>query len=72
MAVKDGLVEKLMNEDEAFRKAFNTHREFQKRVEAMEKKPHLSNDEILEKKRLKKLKLALKDEMETIISMHGV
>ncbi len=72
MAVNEGLVEKLMNEDEAFRKAFNTHREFQKRVEEMEKKHHLSNEEIIEKKRLKKLKLALKDEMETIISMHGV
>ncbi|MFQ5442291.1 MAG: DUF465 domain-containing protein [Thermodesulfobacteriota bacterium] len=72
MAVNEELVEKLLDEDEAFRKAFNTHREFQKRVEAMEKKPHLNSDEVLEKKRLKKLKLALKDEMETIISRHGV
>ena len=36
MAVNEELVEKLLNEDDAFRKAFNTHREFQKRVAEIE------------------------------------
>ncbi|GMR04901.1 MAG: hypothetical protein BMS9Abin23_0819 [Thermodesulfobacteriota bacterium] len=70
MANQDEIVEKLLNEDEAFKKAYTSHSEFQKKVNALEKKPHLSAAETLEKKRLKKLKLAFKDEMEKIISQH--
>ncbi len=66
----DGLTKRLLEEDESFKKRFDAHRDYEKQVETMEKKSHLSVEELMEKKRLKKLKLALKDEMEQIIADH--
>ncbi len=66
----DGLTKRLIEEDDSFKKRFDTHRDYEKQVNAMEKKSHLSVEELMEKKRLKKLKLALKDEMEQIIADH--
>ncbi|MBI5827865.1 MAG: DUF465 domain-containing protein [Deltaproteobacteria bacterium] len=62
------LMKKLLEEDEAFRKTYKAHRDYEKRVAKMENRPHLSEDEKIEKDRLKKLKLKLKDEMETMLS----
>ncbi|HLC18244.1 MAG TPA: DUF465 domain-containing protein [Thermodesulfobacteriota bacterium] len=70
MANQEELVEKLIKEDENFRRVYTTHKTYGKKIEEMEKKARLSADETLEKKRLKKLKLALKDEMEKILSEH--
>jgi hypothetical protein len=66
----NGLMERLIKEDESFRKRYDAHKDYEKQVDVMEKKPHLSVEEMMEKKRLKKLKLALKDEMEQIIANH--
>ncbi len=66
----NGLMERLIEEDESFKKRYDAHKDYQRKVDAMEKKPHLSVEEMMEKKRLKKLKLALKDEMEQIIANH--
>ncbi len=66
----DGLTKRLLEEDESFKKRYDAHRDYEKQVDAMEKKPHLNVEEVMEKKRLKKLKLALKDEMEQIIADH--
>jgi len=70
MANQEELVERLLREDEDFRKAYTVHREYERKVSAMEKKVHLTAEEDLEKKKLKKLKLALKDKMERIIAAH--
>jgi len=61
------LVERLIEENEAFKKAFLEHKEYKQRVWELEKKGILNDNEILEEKKLKKLKLALKDEMEQIL-----
>jgi uncharacterized protein len=58
------VVEKLIKEDEDFKKKFKTHKDFERKIERLEKKSHLTPEEAVEKNRLKKLKLALKDEME--------
>jgi len=58
------MVEKLIEEDEDFKKKFKTHKDFERKIERLEKKAHLTPEETIEKNRLKKLKLALKDEME--------
>lgn len=58
------MVEKLIKEDEDFKKKFKTHKDFERKIERLEKKSHLTPEETIEKNRLKKLKLALKDEME--------
>ncbi len=62
------LMKKLLEEDEAFRKTYKAHRDYEKRVARMENRPHLNEDEKIEKDRLKKLKLKLKDEMERMLS----
>ncbi len=58
------VVERLLVEDEEFKKVFEKHREYNRKIEKMEKKEFLSKDEQVEKKKLKKLKLNLKDELE--------
>lgn len=68
MENKDELLVKLLEEDEGFRKAYKTHRDYENKLEKLEKKPRLSSTETVEKNKIKKLKLALKDEMEKRIS----
>ncbi|MBI5454438.1 MAG: YdcH family protein [Deltaproteobacteria bacterium] len=68
MEIQDEVVKKLLDEDEAFRKAYKAHKDYENKLERMEKKPRLSAAETVEKNRLKKMKLALKDEMEQRIS----
>lgn len=71
MEDRNDLVQRLLNEDEEFKKAYKTHQDYESRLAKMERKPRLSADETIEKKRLKKLKLALKDEMERRISEYA-
>ncbi len=61
-------VDKLLAESEEFRDAYTEHHDYNKLVAKFEKKPILSAEEQAEKKRLKKLKLALKDKMEKLIA----
>ncbi|HBG47880.1 MAG TPA: hypothetical protein DDW94_12955 [Deltaproteobacteria bacterium] len=68
MEKRDEIVKKLLDEDEGFRKTFKTHQDYENKIAKMEKKPTLSPNEKMEKNRLKKLKLALKDEMEKRLS----
>lgn len=68
MEIQDEVVKKLLDEDEGFRKAYKAHKDYENKLERMEKKPRLSAAETVEKNRLKKMKLALKDEMEQRIS----
>jgi uncharacterized protein YdcH (DUF465 family) len=62
------LVKKLLEKDELFRNAYKTHKDYENRLEKLEKKPRLSSTETAEKNRMKNLKLALKDEMEKKLS----
>lgn len=64
----DNLVKKLLEKDELFRNAYKTHKDYENKLEKLEKKPRLSSTETAEKNRMKKLKLALKDEMEKKLS----
>lgn len=68
MEIQDEVVKKLLDDDADFKKAFKAHKDYENKLERMEKKPRLSAAETVEKNRLKKLKLALKDEMEQRIS----
>jgi uncharacterized protein YdcH (DUF465 family) len=61
------LVEKLVNENPRFRKLFEEHQLFENQLEQFEDRPHLTPDDELEQKKIKKLKLAGKEEMERIL-----
>lgn len=64
------LVKRLITEDPNFKQSYVAHREYEKRVSKLEKKPVLTSDEVFEKAKLKKAKLTLKDEMQKIIAKH--
>ena len=64
MASLDPVKEELIANDEAFRKLFEEHQEFEAKLEAIQAKALLSEEDEHEIKRIKLHKLSLKDQME--------
>lgn len=64
MKNQDEFVEKLMKEDVEFKRSYKAHSEYEDKIAQIEKKKHLTPVDEVERNRLKKLKLALKDGME--------
>jgi uncharacterized protein YdcH (DUF465 family) len=60
----------LMETNEAFRQLASQHSAFAKQLDALESLPHLTQEQVLEETRIKKLKLRLKDQMEAIMSQN--
>ncbi len=60
----------LMQSNEEFRKLAAQHSDYAKRLDALEALPHLTEQEQMEEVKLKKLKLRLKDQMESILTTH--
>lgn len=65
--IDEELIERLMKEDEEFRKAKQAHMQLERDLEAFEQKPFLTPQDEMEIKIIKKKKLALKDQMEKIL-----
>ncbi|MEE8185972.1 MAG: DUF465 domain-containing protein [Thermodesulfobacteriota bacterium] len=65
---KEEFLKRLLKEDEEFRKAYTTHREYGRQIQKLDKKIFLTPPEKVERKKLQKLKLNEKDKMETVIS----
>jgi uncharacterized protein YdcH (DUF465 family) len=59
--------ERLVAEDPNFRRLVNKHQEYEKRLEELRSSKFLTEEEKIEEVTIKKLKLALKDQMEDII-----
>ncbi len=57
--------EQLLASNEEFRKLADEHSNYSQRLDSLSSKKYLSEEEKIEEIRLKKLKLRLKDEMET-------
>lgn len=62
------IVEKLLEGDEEFKKLYFEHRKLDDIVKGLEEKDSISIDDELEIKKLKKMKLSLKDKMEIKIN----
>ena len=58
--------DELLTNHEEFRKLAQEHTQYSKRLDSLTQKRYLSDDEKLEEVRLKKLKLRLKDQTESI------
>jgi len=61
------IIEKLLEGDEEFKKIYSEHRELDEVVKNLEQKDSLTMGDQVEIKRLKKIKLSLKDRMEAKI-----
>jgi len=59
--------ERLLKEDGRFRHLVAEHQQFEARLKTLQSRRWLSDQEELEKIRLKKMKLSIKDEMESIL-----
>jgi uncharacterized protein YdcH (DUF465 family) len=60
----------LVQSNEEFRALAEKHAEYAKLIDAIEAKPHLTDQDEFEEHRLKKLKLHLKDQMHEIMKRH--
>ena len=60
---ENALKERLLRENQEFRKLFEEHQKYEKKLAEFQGKTHLTDLEWLEEKELKKRKLALKDRM---------
>jgi uncharacterized protein YdcH (DUF465 family) len=60
----------LMSTDERFRHLAEQHHTLDGQLMALESKLHLTDEEQLEEARLKKLKLRMKDEMQSMLHHH--
>ena len=67
---QDELKAHLMATSEEFRAVVSQHCQYHKELEALEAKPHLSDEEQAEEHRLKKVKLRLKDQMNEILGRY--
>lgn len=64
---EEEIIEKLLEDDEEFKKIYAEHRELDEVVRSLEEKENASDEDEVEIKRLKKIKLSLKDRMEAKI-----
>ena len=70
-AIKEEL-SKHIDDNDRLKSVFHEHQSYGKKIAKMEKKRVLSNDDDIEMKRLKKLKLKKKEELESILrDEHG-
>jgi uncharacterized protein YdcH (DUF465 family) len=63
--------DQLLASQEEVRKLAEEHTQYQQRLDSLNHKRYLSEDEKIEEVRLKKLKLRLKDKMESIAREFG-
>jgi uncharacterized protein YdcH (DUF465 family) len=70
MSNRDELKAELIQTDEQFRRLYEEHREYERRLAEINLKTLLSQDDEAEEKKIKLHKLALKDHMEEILRAH--
>ena len=68
--IQDELKAHLMATDEGFRRLAEQHSDLHSKLEVLEAKAHLTNEEQIEEHRLKKLKLRIKDQMSAIMARY--
>ena len=67
---QDELKAHLIATDEAFRRLAEEHATYERQIQEIEAKPHVTDQDEIEEHRLKKLKLRLKDQMTDIMARH--
>ena len=70
MPTRDELKEELIQTDPDFRRLYDEHQEYERRLHDLQHKSLLSQDDEAEEKRIKLHKLVLKDRMEVLLRTH--
>lgn len=70
MPINDPLKDELIQTDDEFRRLYEEHQEYERRLSTINQKTLLSQDDEVEEKKIKLHKLALKDRMEHILRNH--
>ncbi len=64
------LIQTWINRDPELQRCMQEHQEFERRLEEFNRRPYLTAEETLERKRLQKLKLAGRDKIEQILAKY--
>jgi uncharacterized protein YdcH (DUF465 family) len=64
------LIRTKIHQDQELKQRMDEHEEFEKRLEEFNRRPYLTGEETLERKRLQKLKLAGRDRIEQILAKY--
>ena len=62
----------LLSNDQEFRKLAEEHKKFERQLQELHQKPHHNDQDQFQEKVLKKRKLAIKDQMQMMISRYQV
>ena len=65
------LREELISTDDEYRRLHHEHQEYERRLDELNHRSLLSQEDEIEEKRIKLHKLALKDRMEAIVRSHA-
>ncbi len=64
------LIDRWVAQDPELKRYVEEHREFERRLEEFNRRPYLTSQEDLERKRLQKMKLAGRDKIEQILAKY--
>jgi hypothetical protein len=64
------LIRTWIHQDPELKQKIDQHEEFERRLEEFNRRPYLTAEETLERKRLQKLKLAGRDKIEQILAKY--
>ncbi len=67
MESSEAIRDRLAREDDGYRRLLAKHHEYDQRLEELRSRRFLTDEEKVEEVRLKKLKLAMKDQMEAMV-----
>lgn len=70
MSQYDDLKAELIKTDDEFRRLYEEHQEYERRLDSINQKQLLSQEDEVEEKKIKLHKLVLKDHMEQILRQH--
>jgi uncharacterized protein YdcH (DUF465 family) len=70
MSEYDDLKSELLKTDDEYRRLYEEHQEYEKRLNEINQKTLLSQEDEVEEKKIKLHKLVLKDHMEQILRTH--
>ena len=70
MTSRDALKEELIATDDVFRRLYQQHQEYERRLSELLQKSLLSQEDEIEEKQIKRYKLLLKDRMAELLRHH--